>query len=90
MKRRKNDFIEISLFSFVLSTLLVLLLQTIGNVAYYLLELEVLTVEFNLKLLLSFEIILVFLSSLLGLIYVFWFFECKKDPDGRERKTRRY
>jgi len=90
MKRRKKDFIEISLFTLVLSTILALLLQTIGNVVYYLLGFDIPTVEFNLKLLLSFEIILVFLSSLLGLIYVFWFFEYKKDPDGRERKTRRY
>jgi membrane protein YdbS with pleckstrin-like domain len=77
MKRRSKDFIEISLFTFVISTALLLLLQTIINIVYYLLSSDVLEVEFNLKLLLSFEIILLFLSSLLGLIYVFLFFEYK-------------
>lgn len=90
MKRRRKDFIEILLFGFVLSTVILTVAQIIGNILYYLFKSNFLSFEYNFKIFLSFDIILLILSLILGLIYVFWFFEYKKHPDGRERKTKRH
>lgn len=44
----------------------------------------------NINFFVVFEIFLVILSLLFGLAYVRWFYDYKIDPDGRERKIRKY
>lgn len=90
MKRRKRDFREITLFTFGISTLILVAIQSVVNIIYFLFNGKYLSAESNLKFIVSSEITISILSLIIGLIYVYWYFEYKKTTSGRERKKIRY
>jgi len=89
MSRKRRDFITASIFTFVLLTIVLLLIQSICNVLYFWSQVEIPSFEYNLKIFTLFEIILVILSITFGRMYINKFYEYKVDSDGKERKIKR-
>lgn len=89
MKRRKKDFKDVTLFFFVILSILLIVIQCFTNIFYFLFTAHFISFWSNLKLFLLFELLFIILSSTFGLIYVNWFFKYKIDSDGRERKIKR-
>jgi hypothetical protein len=90
MRKKRRDFLSISLFGFAISTAILIAIQIICNILYFWFQVDIPSFEYNLKIFIIFEIILLILSAILGRIYTNKFYEYKIDDNGRERKTRRH
>jgi cation transporter-like permease len=90
MNIRKKDFLDMSLFSMVVTNICMIILLLLINVIYFMINGHAIKLIDNINFFVVFEIFLVILSLLFGLAYVRWFYDYKIDPDGRERKIRKY
>jgi len=70
MNNRLKDFIKIFLFG------------TIGFITYVSSG-KVISLGFNFRFIFSFEILIVSLATIIGLIYVYWFKKYKNKPDDK-------
>jgi hypothetical protein len=86
MSKRLRDFIEIFLFGTVVFTALLLSVQIFMNLISYASTGQPVSLEFNLRFFFSFEFLIVTSSSIIGLIYIYWFKKYKDDDKQRNRR----
>jgi len=90
MNERIKDFIGIFLFGLSILTIIEILFQIMINLCVFLFKAYIISLITNLNIFFTFEIFFVILSLLIGMAYVFWFLDYKKDKNGKQRKKRRY
>jgi len=83
MKNKLRDFIEMFTFGVVLFTLTLIAIQVVMNLVNYVSEGKPISLEFNLRLFFSLEILIISLSTLISLIYVYAFNNYKNIPDDK-------
>jgi len=83
MSKRLKDFIELFLFGFVIFTFGLVVIQFFTNFFKFVFYGDMFSLDFNMRFFFSFEILIVTLCSILGLIYVYWFKKYKKEPDDK-------
>lgn len=79
MGQKIKDFIQLSLFGFVIFTFILVILQVLTNFFTYVICGELILLEINLRFFVSFEVLNIIVSLLLGIIYVFSFKKYKKN-----------